>query len=409
MTRVILTLNAGSSSVKFRLFGLEASLPALADGKVVGIHERRTGQAVTPHAKQSDRRRGISRPASGRPDKKVDGYPVFEAKSENDGAAEKRSLPDCASHEEALDVILEWLQRKGGKAWDVTVVAHRIVHGGERFAEPALLTPSVVSYLETLCPLAPLHQAHNLACVKILAKRKPPILQYGCFDTAFHARHEKLFSVFALPAEIREKGVRRYGFHGLSYDWIAQCLRRDHPRLSKGRVVVAHLGNGASLCAMKNGKGVDTTMGMSTLEGLPMGTRCGNLDPGAFIFMQRNLRLSLDQVEHILYEESGLLGLSGISNDVKTLSESHHDNARFALDYFAMKTAQYIATMAVSMGGIDGLVFTGGIGENADNVRRMILKNLGFMPPFETLVIPTNEERGMAQKAYEFYKKEKAA
>jgi acetate kinase len=366
MGKAILTLNAGSSSVKFRLFTFDAALSPLAGGRVVDIG----------------------------------GAPLFQARKEG-GDEQKQTLPARATHEDALAVIWEWLQMNRDASWDVSTVAHRIVHGGKRHDAPVLLTPDAVAYLEQLCPLAPLHQPHNLACVKILAGKNPDIAQYGCFDTAFHARRDKLFSTFALPASLRQKGVQRYGFHGLSYHWIAHCLRHDFPRLAAGRVVVAHLGNGSSLCAMKNGQSVDTTMGMTALEGLPMGTRCGSIDAGAAIYMQRSLGISLDRMEHILYEESGLKGLSGVSNDVKTLSSSDQESARFALAYFAMKTAQFIASMAVAIGGMDGLIFTGGIGENAANIRRAILDHLAFLPSFETHIIPANEERGMAQGIYE--------
>lgn len=369
MSQAILTLNAGSSSVKFCLFTFDSALSLLAGGRVVDIG----------------------------------GSPVFSAAKE-DKAEQKKALPPATTHEEALDVILEWLQTNRGESWDFSTVAHRIVHGGKRFDAPALLTGDVIAYLDSLCPLAPLHQPHNLACVKILAGKQPHIAQYGCFDTAFHARRTRLFRSFALPAKIRDQGIERYGFHGLSYGWITHCLRRDFPRLAAGRVVVAHLGNGSSLCAIKNGQSVDTTMGMTTLDGLPMGTRCGSIDAGAVIYMQRNLGLSLDETDHILNYESGLKGLSGISNDVKTLSDSGDKNARFALDYFALKTAQSIAAMAVAIGGLDGLVFTGGIGENAEGIRHAILDHLAFLPPFETRIIPANEERGMAQGIYERFK-----
>jgi acetate kinase len=207
----------------------------------------------------------------------------------------------------------------------------------------------------------------------------------------------------ALPQKIRDAGVRRYGFHGLSYAWIARRLKCDHPNLGKGRVVVAHLGNGASLCALKDGESVDSTMGLTALDGLPMGTRCGAIDPGALLYLQQSLGYSAAQLTDLLYNESGLLGLSSISNDVKTLLASAEPRAAFALDYFVYKTSQSIAAMATSMGGIDGLVFTGGIGENAEPIRKRILDRLLFLGSFETLVIAANEERAMALEVYDHF------
>ena len=208
-----------------------------------------------------------------------------------------------------------------------------------------------------------------------------------------------LFTEYALPQKIRDKGVRRYGFHGLSYEWIATVLRRDEPMLAQGRIIAAHLGNGSSLCAMRNGVSIDTSMGMTALEGLPMGTRCGNLDPGAVIYMIRELGFSPDEAEHCFYNESGLLGLSGQTNDVKTLQDSDTAKARFALDYFALKAAQFIGMMAVALGGVDGIVFTGGIGENSAFMCEKILGHIAFLKPFDVRVIPANEERIMAMHA----------
>ena len=362
----LLTLNTGSSSVKFRLFSLDDGLPLLAGGKI------------------SD----------------IGGSPVFSVGRRGEDEA-RHDLNADLSHESAIGLVLNWLSDH-----DLTVEAavHRIVHGGERYARPVYLDDAVIEDLRELSSLAPLHQPHNLAGVEILRRSQPDLPQYGCFDTAFHAGHGRIFHEFALPAPIREKGVKRYGFHGLSYEWIAHCLRADFPDLAKGRVVAAHLGNGASLCAIKGGESIDTTMGMTALDGLPMGTRCGALDAGAVIFMLRDLGMSTEEVEGALYHDSGLKGLSGISNDVKTLVESDDDNAAFALAYFAMKTAQYIAAMAVSMGGMDALIFTGGIGEHAGQVREMILGHLSFMPDFQHHIIPANEERAMAASIYTQFK-----
>lgn len=372
MTKTLLTLNTGSSSVKFRLFSLQDDLPVLAGGKISGIGST----------------------------------PVFSTQQEFIKTKETKQLPHNISHAEAIGMILEWLNSIKDSEWKLAGIVHRIVHGGPEYTHPVRITPDIMDYLKTLCPLAPLHQSHNLAGVDIIMQEKVEVPQFACFDTAFHAQHTPLFYTLALPENIRAKGIRRYGFHGLSYDWIMSCLAKDHPRLTKARVVIAHLGNGASLCAIKDGKSIDTTMGMTALDGLPMGTRCGSIDPGVVIYMQREFGLSLDQLENILYKDSGLKGLSGITNDVKELSQSPQEEARFALDYFSLKTAQSIASMAVSIDGMDALVFTGGIGENAENIRSSILQHLSFMPGFETHVIPANEERCMALAIQEHFGKE---
>ncbi len=360
--RYLLALNTGSSSVKFRLFGFTSALPLAAWGKVTDI-----GNA-----------------------------PVLSAAREG-GPDHKENLSAAATQEDAVKTVLQWLAAQAIQPDDVAAIAHRIVHGGARYAKSVLLDKEACEYLSGLCPLAPLHQPHNLTGVALLAAEMPGVPQYGCFDTAFHAGHDALRTTVALPENIRAQGVRRYGFHGLSYAGIARCLRTDYPHLSAARVVVAHLGNGASLCAMKEGKSVDTTMSMTALDGLPMGTRCGAIDAGVIFYMIRHLGLPPGEVERILYEESGLKGLSGLTNDVKALSDSDDERAAFALDYFCFKTAQHVAAMAVSLGGMDALVFTGGIGENAPGIRTRILEQLSFLPPFETHVIATDEEREMAR------------
>lgn len=360
MSPALLTLNAGSSSLKFRLFGLAPGLPYLLGGKVTGIG----------------------------------GQPAFEAHWQETSRDESVDLPTAFDSDAALAFVLDWLGREA-RGVRIGAAAHRIVHGGGR-DQAVELTPETIEELAGFSPLAPQHQPHNLAAVKALWRSHPHLRQFGCFDTAFHAGLGPLATHLALPDSVTGEGVRRYGYHGLSYAWIAECLRRDHPRLAAGRIVVAHLGNGASLCAMRNGQSVDTTMGLTALDGLPMGTRCGAIDPGAILYMQTALGLTAGAVEHLLYEDSGLKGLSGISNDVRTLLASTDPRARFALEFFAHKTAQAIAAMAVSLGGLDGLVFTGGIGENAQPVRQMILDRLRFLAPFDVLTLAANEERAMA-------------
>ena len=360
----ILVINAGSSSVKFSLFGVDERLPQLAHGEVSNLGNR----------------------------------PVFSAFHGEAGAVANRQLEPDASAEDGLRAIIDWiLGHEDGL--DVVAVAHRIVHGGGEFSGPVRVTPDILRQLEQLCPLAPLHQPHNLAALGIVDRLLTHAPQIACFDTAFHALHEPLFRLYALPQDLMEKGVRRYGFHGLSYEWISLVLKREHPELARGRVIAAHLGNGASICAMRNGKSIDTTMGMTVLDGLPMGTRSGALDPGAVLYMINTLGIPAAEVEHVLYEQSGLKGLSGQTNDVRALLASDDPRARFALDYFALRVAQYMAMLAVSIGGVDGVVFTGGIGENAAPVRDAVMKHLGFLDVPCVLVIPADEERVMALQA----------
>ena len=365
MIDTLLVLNAGSSSLKFQVFSLDG-LDVLAKGKAV-----RLGEAA----------------------------PLMDA-STADGAQENVALEAGADHEAALSTVLAFVGRHGA-GWRMRAVAHRIVHGGETFVDPVIVTPEIFATLERLTTLAPLHQPHNLAAVTAARRLLGDIVSIACFDTAFHARHAPLFHDFALPKDLRDAGIRRYGFHGLSYQWLEQVLAKDHPRLHAGRVVAAHLGNGASLCAMQAGRSIDTTMGMTALDGLPMGTRCGALDAGAVLFMLQGLGMSAEDISNALYERSGLLGLSGLSNDVQTLLASSDPRARFALDVFAMRVAQFSAAMAAAMGGIDALVFTGGIGEHAGPIRDAIVERLRFLGEFEILVIKANEEQVMALQAME--------
>lgn len=361
----ILVINTGSSSVKFQVFSRTPSLELLAQGKVSDLGSSPSFSAINKRQE----------------------FAVNQA--------EKIELPADYDHEKALHFILHWIEAQN-QHWQIDTVTHRIVHGGTRFTSSGIITPEVMTYLRELCPLAPLHQPHNLIAIDILNALKPDLIQVACFDTAFHANHDPLFTEYALPKTIRDKGIRRYGFHGLSYEWIAHFLRRHEPDLARGRIIAAHLGNGASLCAMHNGISMDTTMGMTALDGLPMGTRCGALDPGAVIYMIRELNLSPDEAEAILYNQSGLLGLSDWTHDVRLLQESNQPEARFALDFFCMRTAQLIGMMVVALGGVDGIVFTGGIGENSSFIRDRILRHLDFLRPFEVHVVKANEEQMMA-------------
>lgn len=358
--KVILVLNAGSSSLRASVFEAATDLPLVSSGRI----ERIGTQAEF---------------------------------SWNGKVIEK--FPTTLNHADALRELLALIQRCSGN-WSLQAVGHRIVHGGEHFSAPVILTSKVIQQLESLIPLAPLHQPTCLAAVYAIAESHPDILQIGCFDTAFHTHHAPMFRHYALPKYLRDQGICRYGFHGLSYEWVARKLAREHTNIARGRVVVAHLGSGASLCAMRMGESVDTTMGMTTLDGLPMATRCGSIDPGVVLYILRELNLKADRVEQILSCESGLRGLSGISHDMQELLTSKSEEADFAIDFFCMMAAQHIARMAVSIGGLDALVFTGGIGENVEPVRTHIKEMLSFMMPFDELIITSNEARMIAEHCW---------
>jgi len=316
----------------------------------------------------------------------------------------------------ALDALASWLRSKYRGA-RLLGVGHRVVHGGARYAEPVVVTREVLAELYELVPLAPLHQPHNLAAIDTIFERMPDVPQVACFDTSFHYCQSPVVKIIPLPAEIRKSGLQRYGFHGLSYEYIASVLPDVAPEIAKSRVIVAHLGSGASLCAVKNGKSIDSTLGFTALDGLCMGTRPGALDPGVVLYLFQSLGLSAKEVETILYKKSGLLGISGISNDMRDLLTRKEPEARLAVDYFVYRVAKEIGAMAAVLGGIDGLVFTAGIGENSPDIRRRICQASSWLgveldevanakkgPRISTprskvssWVIPTNEELMIAR------------
>jgi len=380
----ILVLNAGSSSLKFCVYRADAGGWRLeARGQLEGL--------------------GTS--------------PRFSA---TDGAGDKlddRPLDAAVGDARAgLDVLASWLRARfqGGR---VLGVGHRVVHGGAAYAAPVLVTPQVVSDLRALVPLAPLHQPHNLAAIDAVADRLPGVPQVACFDTGFHRGHEAVADVIPLPLEIRQAGVQRYGFHGLSYEYIASVLPRVAPDIADGRVIVAHLGSGASLCAMIGGRSIDNTFGFTPLDGLCMGTRPGAVDPGVILYLFQQLQLSAKDVEAILYKKSGLLALSGVSNDMRDLLASSEPSARLAIDYFVYRAAKEIGALAATIRGVDGLVFTAGIGERSVPIRRRICDASAWLgidvdleanahhgPRISTprsrvsvWVIPTNEELMIAR------------
>ena len=342
MTEYFLTLNAGSSSIKFALFTATITPTPAARGQIDGI-------GVAPHLRVTD----------------------------GDGATTTKALA-IDNHIGALAEILDWLERVGARD-RLQAVGHRIVHGGLKHAAPAILTGPILDDLRALIPLAPLHQPHNLAGVVAAQRAFPTLPQIGCFDTAFHRGHDFVDDAYALPRAFYDRGLRRFGFHGLSYEFIARQLAIIAPAFASRRTIVAHLGNGASLCALKQGRSVATTMGFSALEGLPMGTRCGALDPGLLLYLLEHDGLTAAQLTRLLYYESGLLGLSGLSSDMRVLEASTSPAARDAIDYFVHRICVESAALAATLRGLDLFVFTGGIGENAARVRAAVAEGLAWM------------------------------
>jgi len=273
---------------------------------------------------------------------------------------------------------LPWARERLGDR-RLAAVGHRVVHGGLRYSQPARVTPELLAELEALVPLAPLHEPHNIAPIKMAMTLNPTLPQVACFDTAFHRTAPEVDQAFALPYSFYEQGIRRYGFHGLSYEYIASVLPELAPEIASGRVVVAHLGNGCSACAMRDRVSIATTMGFTALDGLPMGTRCGELDAGVVLYLIQQKRMSPDELVDLLYKRSGMLGLSGISSDFRELLASDNPRARFAVDVFCNRVARHIASLAAALGGLDGVVFTAGVGENAAPIRSAICRACAWL------------------------------
>ncbi len=355
----ILVVNAGSSSLKFSLFRVAA------DDLQLAVRARIDGIGSQPRLAVND----------------ADGKSV-----ERDFAvAEVRHVSD------ALALAGTWL-RSRFESEPLLAIGHRVVHGGAEYSKPVLVDAPVLAALERLVPLAPLHQPHNLAAIRTLAETQPRVPQVACFDTAFHRTHPQLADAYAVPWEYYETGVRRYGFHGLSYEYIAATLPEIAPAIASGRVIVAHLGSGASLCALRGGESQDSTMGFSPLDGIPMGTRPGGIDPGVLLYLVGQRGMSPERLERLLYEESGLLGLSGISSDMRVLLESHDPRARLAVDYFVHRVAKEIGALVAVLGGLDALVFTAGIGENSVEIRARVVNACRWLGM--TLATDANERRG---------------
>ena len=392
MTEAILTINAGSSSIKFALFGRGEPLQpqAALRGEIDGI-------GAQPRLRAQDA-----------------GGAVLAERT----FAELANLPAEAQHRRTLDFLVRWLDEHD-EGWRIAAVGHRVVHGAERYAAPVLLAPADVEALAGLVPLAPLHQPHNIAGIRALSALMPDVPQVACFDTAFHMRQPELARRFALPRRLSEAGIKRYGFHGLSYEYIAGALPPHLGARAEGRVVVAHLGNGASMCAMQRRSSVATTMGFTALDGLMMGTRCGALDPGVLLHLMAFHRMDAEAISRLLYKESGLLGVSGLSQDMRTLLASPAPEAAEAVELFCYRIARELGSLVAALGGLDALVFTAGIGEHAAPVRARICGQAAWLgvqldddanarhaarisaagSKVDVLCLPTNEEWMIAQHA----------
>jgi acetate kinase len=389
VTDVILVLNAGSSSVKFSTFAVDER------GRDLALRYRGAIDGIG-----SDPR-----------------FVVVDAGGRRmvDQAVAARRV-GAADHEGLLPLLHEWI---AGHADQLRVVAvgHRVVHGGEQFAAPVMLDDMILDQLEKLAPLAPLHQPHNLAPIRVVSRIAAEIPQVACFDTAFHRAQPPVSQLYALPRDLSAAGIKRYGFHGLSYEYIASVLPGIVGDAARGRVVAAHLGNGCSMCAMRNGKSVATTMGFTALEGLPMGTRSGAIDPGVILYLLTERGMSVADVSDLLYHRSGLLGVSGISNDMRKLLASNAREAADAIDLFVYRITREMGSLAAALGGLDVLVFTAGIGEHAAPVRARVCENAAWLgirldaaanlaggpristadSPVSVWVVPTNEELMIAR------------
>lgn len=378
-----LILNAGSSSLKFCVFGRPPG---------EGWHLEARGQIE-----------GIG------------SAPRLAVKGANGENLAKHDVAVRDAHE-ALDTLAGWLRSKYDRS-HLLGVGHRVVHGGARFKGPTILNADVLRELYSLVALAPLHQPYNLAAIEAVFERLPGVPQVACFDTSFHRGQAEVAELIPLPRELRQQGLQRYGFHGLSYEYIASVLPQVAPQIADGRVIVAHLGSGSSLCALKQRKSVDSTLGFTALDGLCMGTRPGALDPGVILYLFQSLKLSATEVETLLYKKSGLFGISGISNDMRDLLGRTEPSARLAVDYFIYRAAKEIGSLAAVLGGVDALVFTAGIGENSPEIRKRICEASAWLgvqideaangasrPRISTSrsklsvwVIPTNEELMIAR------------
>jgi len=381
----IAVLNAGSSSIKFSVFA------ARGDALELTVRGQAEGLYTAP--------RFVAKDAAGK---------VIGEKSWGDGVK--------LGHDGALEHLVAFLRGQGAD-YRLIGVGHRVVHGGLEYTQPVRLDPAVLAALEKYIPLAPLHQPHNLAPIRSLLARSPELPQVACFDTAFHSGSPAVAQAFALPKSITDRGVRRYGFHGLSYEYIAHVLPEHDARAARGTVVVLHLGNGSSMCAIADGRSVASTMGFTAADGLPMGTRCGNLDPGVMLYLMDELKMGARAIEKLIYQQSGLLGMSGISSDMRTLEANDAPEAKAAIDVFIYRIGRELGSLAAALGGLDAIVFTAGIGENSRSLRERVCRDAAWLgveldptanerngPRISTAasrvsawVIPTNEELMIAR------------
>lgn len=342
MADLILVLNAGSSSLKYCAYDAGGdALDLVLRGSLDGLYTSPTFRALDATGAE------------------------IEARQWDDGTE--------LGHGGAIAFLADFL-RGHGEGHSLIAVGHRVVHGGVRFTQPARVTDALLTELETLCPLAPLHQPHNLKAIRILAERRPELPQVACFDTAFHRAQPEVAQAFALPVEVTGRGVRRYGFHGLSYEYIAGVLPSVDARAAAGRTVVAHLGNGSSMCALVAGRSVASTMGFTAVDGLPMGTRCGSLDPGVILYLISELGMDAKAIEDLIYRKSGLLGVSGLSSDMRAVLASDNAQARFAVELYTYRIVRELGSLAAAAQGLDALVFTAGIGEHAAQIRERVCR-----------------------------------
>jgi acetate kinase len=346
MSDALLVLNAGSSSLKFSVFLNDHPPRVLLHGQLEGLLTQ----------------------------------PRFIARNDTAVVGQKEWPSGTQlGHHGAIEFLLTWGREGAVGEHRIVAVGHRVVHGGVKFTAPVLVDASILAELEALVPLAPLHQPHNVAAIKAVAKMAPVLPQVACFDTAFHRTQSKVAEAFALPRRFIEEGVRRYGFHGLSYEYIASVLPVLDRRAAEGRAVLAHLGNGASMCAMSNGRSIATTMSFTALDGLMMGTRCGAIDPGVLLYLIEHHGMNVRTLTRLLYEQSGLLGVSGISSDMRELLSSSDSRAAEALDLFVYRINRELGSLAAALGGLDALLFTGGIGENAASIRARICRDASWL------------------------------
>jgi acetate kinase len=338
----ILVINAGSSSIKFAVFHTAADRSLSQD-----VHGQVEGIGTSARLTVGDVRGG-----------KLAEQPVTGA-----------------THEDAIKAIQQWFASHVGGESGFDGVGHRVVHGGQKYSQPALVDARLLADLEQLVPLAPLHEPHQIAAIRAVSAAAPKVRQVVCFDTAFHHDQPPLARQFALPRELTARGIRRYGFHGLSYEYIVAVLPQVAPACARGKLVVAHLGNGASMCAIDQGRAVCSTMGLTPVDGLPMGTRTGTLDPGVLLYLMQHERMDAHQIEQLIYERSGLLGVSGLSSDMRTLLASDSPAAREAVDLFVYRIGRELGSLVAALGGLDALVFTGGIGEHAWQIRSRVCQD----------------------------------